>query len=434
MTNTSLLKKIEDNTCHVGIIGLGYVGLPLLSSFLSKGYRCTGLDIDQAKITALNEGRTYIKHIDSAVIGGAVREGRMRATSDFSVAAECDVLIITVPTPLSMHREPDLTFIVQVSETITPYLRNGQLIVLESTTFPGTTEEVVIPILEKSGLKVDRDFYVAYSPERADPGNPTYHTRNTPKIIGSTSAEGLEVAERLYNTIVKETVAVNSIKVAESSKLLENIFRAVNIALVNELKTTFMKMGIDIWEVISAASTKPFGFMPFYPGPGLGGHCIPIDPFYLTWKAREYGVHTRFIELAGEINSAMPNFVVGRVTEVLNGYGKSVRGARILILGLAYKPNIDDDRESPTYPIMDRLISLGADVNFSDPFISEIGSTRMYAHLAGKKSVEITPDFDLYVVATAHDAYRQLNFKEMGVPVVDTRNVADASIDLVHKA
>ena len=314
------------------------------------------------------------------------------------------------------------------------HLHVGQLVILESTTYPGTTEEVVVPILERSGLKVDRDFYVAYSPEREDPNNKTFATGDIPRVVGATSEDGLAVAERLYSEVVVRTVPVSSIRVAEASKLLENIFRAVNIALVNELKVAFMKMDIDIWEVIAAAATKPFGFMPFYPGPGLGGHCIPIDPFYLSWKAREYGIFTRFIELAGEINTAMPDFVVTRVMEVLNAYGKPLKDARILILGLAYKPNVDDARESPTYDLMSKLERMGALVSYNDPFIPLIGASRKFSALAGRTSVDISADYDLMLIATAHDQYASVDFQQYGVPILDTRNLLTGDSELYHKA
>jgi UDP-N-acetyl-D-glucosamine dehydrogenase len=304
----------------------------------------------------------------------------------------------------------------------------GQLVVLESTTYPGTTEEVVVPILEKSGLKLDKDFYVAFSPEREDPNNPNYTTETIPKVVGSTSPDGLAIAEKLYAQIVVKVVPVSSTRAAEATKLLENIFRSVNIALVNELKVTFEKMGIDIWEVIEAAKTKPFGFMPFYPGPGLGGHCIPIDPFYLTWKARQYDIATRFIELAGEINTAMPDYVIGKTIEALNHRGKALKGARILILGLAYKANVDDDRESPSYKLMLKLQDKGAIVEYNDPHVPVIRPNREHPEFAGKKSAEISSKYDLFLIATAHDEYRKLDFKKLGVPVVDTRNIVPAGL------
>jgi UDP-N-acetyl-D-glucosamine dehydrogenase len=308
------------------------------------------------------------------------------------------------------------------------------MVVLESTTYPGTTEEVMVPILEKSGLKVDKDFFVAFSPEREDPNNPNYTTETIPKVVGSTSPDGLAVVDAIYRQIVVRTVPVSSVKVAEATKLMENIFRAVNIALVNELKVTFMKMGIDVWDVIEAAKTKPFGFMPFYPGPGLGGHCIPIDPFYLTWKAREYGVTTKFIELAGEINTAMPDFVVNRVMEALNDAGKPLKGSKILMLGLAYKANVDDDRESPSYHLIEKLEERGASVSYNDPYIPTIRPTREFPKFAGRKSVEISNAFDLILIATAHDEYKKINFEQFTVPVVDTRNIVVRKSGGVYKA
>jgi len=323
---TELLKKIDDKSFTVGVIGLGYVGLPLLLCYVERGFRVIGFDIDKTKPEVLLGGKSYIKHIPNERVRTAVQTGRMSVTTDFSLIKECDGVLIAVPTPLNINREPDMTFIVSSCEAIVPHMRKGQVFVLESSTYPGTTDEVMVPIFERSGLKVDKDFYAAFSPEREDPNNPDFHTANIPKIVGATSPDGLAVADRLYAQVVVKTVPVSSTRVAESAKLLENIFRSVNIALVNELKVTFMRMGIDVWEVIEAAKTKPFGFMPFYPGPGLGGHCIPIDPFYLTWKAREFGVSTKFIELAGEINTAMPDFVVTRCMEALNAVGKPLKG------------------------------------------------------------------------------------------------------------
>jgi UDP-N-acetyl-D-glucosamine dehydrogenase len=327
-----------------------------------------------------------------------------------------------------------MSFIVATCEAIAPHIRKGQMVVLESTTYPGTTEEVMVPILEKSGLKVDKDFFVAFSPEREDPNNPNYTTETIPKVVGSTSPDGLAVVDAIYKQIVVRIVPVSSVKVAEATKLMENIFRAVNIALVNELKVTFMKMGIDVWDVIEAAKTKPFGFMPFYPGPGLGGHCIPIDPFYLTWKAREYGVTTKFIELAGEINTAMPDFVVNRVMEALNDAGKPLKGSKILMLGLAYKANVDDDRESPSYHLIEKLEERGASVSYNDPYIPTIRPTREFPKLAGRKSVEISNAFDLILIATAHDEYKKINFEQFTVPVVDTRNIVVRKSGGVYKA
>jgi UDP-N-acetyl-D-glucosamine dehydrogenase len=431
---SDLLQKLDNKSFVVGVIGLGYVGLPLLHCFVEKGFRSIGFDIDSSKVDSLAKGKSYIKHISSERIQHAVASGRFNVTSDFSRLKECDAILIAVPTPLNKNREPDMSFIVATCEAIARHIRKGQLVVLESTTYPGTTEEVMVPILEKSGLKVDQDFYVAFSPEREDPNNLNYTTETIPKVVGSTSPDGLAVADLLYKQIVVRTVPVSSVKVAEATKLMENIFRSVNIALVNELKVTFMKMGIDVWEVVEAAKTKPFGFMPFYPGPGLGGHCIPIDPFYLTWKAREYGVTTKFIELAGEINTAMPDFVVSRVMEALNDAGKPLKGAKILMLGLAYKANVDDDRESPSYHLMEKLEEKGALVSYNDPYIPVIRHTREFPKFAGRKSAEISNAFDLILVATAHGEYRKINFEQFTVPVVDTRNIVSRKSGGVYKA
>ncbi len=418
-----LLHKIDTRTAVVGVIGLGYVGLPLALCFAEEGFHTVGFDIDPKKAEMLCNGTSYIEHIPAERVMHAVRSGKFSATSNFGRVIDCDAVLIAVPTPLNKNREPDLSYIISTCETLVPYVRTGQLIVLESTTYPGTTEEIVVPILERSGLKADRDFFVAFSPEREDPNRKDFTTATIPKVVGATSSDGLEAAEKLYRQIVAQTVPVSSTRVAEATKLLENIFRSVNIALVNELKVAFMKMGIDIWEVIEAAKTKPFGFMPFYPGPGLGGHCIPIDPFYLTWKAREYGVATRFIELAGEINTAMPDFVVQRVMEALNDHGKPLKGSRILLLGLAYKANVDDDRESPSYHLIHKLEERGAIVSYNDPHVPVIRPTREWSHYAGRTSVPITPDYDLLLIATAHDEYRTIDFDALPMPIVDTRNI-----------
>lgn len=431
---SELINRIDTKQAVVGIVGLGYVGLPLLLCFVEKGFRTIGFDIDSRKVVSLSKGETYIKHIPSMRIRKAVNSGHLSVTSDFALVGECDAIIIAVPTPLNKNREPDLSFIVSTCESIVKHLRRGQVIALESTTYPGTTDEVMVPILEKSGLKVNEDFYAVFSPEREDPSRIDYTTETIPKVVGATSPDGLAVAEKLYQQIVVRTISVSSARAAEATKLMENIFRSVNIALVNELKITFMKMGIDIWEVIEAAKTKPFGFMPFYPGPGLGGHCIPIDPFYLTWKAREYGVTTRFIELAGEVNSAMPDFVVQRVMEVLNELGKPLKGSRILLLGLAYKGNVDDDRESPSYHLMEKLEQKGALVSYNDPYIPEIRPTREFSHYAGRKSVEITSGYDLILIATPHDEYRKLDYDALGTPVVDTRNLVRDKGAHIHMA
>jgi UDP-N-acetyl-D-glucosamine dehydrogenase len=429
-----LLQKIEDKTAVIGVIGLGYVGLPLLNCFVEKGFHTIGFDVDENKITALQEGKSYIKHIPSSRIEKVVSSGKFRATGEYSALVECDAILMAVPTPLNKNREPDMSYVIATCEEVSKNMRPGQLIVLESTTYPGTTDELMVPVLEKSGLKVNRDFYAAFSPEREDPNNPNYTTETIPKVVGASSPEGLEVAEKLYRQIVVQTVPVSSTRAAEATKLMENIFRSVNIALVNELKITFMKMGIDIWEVIEAAKTKPFGYMPFYPGPGLGGHCIPIDPFYLTWKAREYGIATRFIELAGEINTAMPEFVVTRAMEVLNEEGKALRGSKVLILGLAYKANVDDDRESPSYRLMELLELKGAQVYYNDPYVPVIRPSREYPHYAGRTSSEISNDYDLILIATPHDEYREMDYSSIRVPILDTRNVVRPNGKKIHKA
>ena len=428
------LKKIENKEAVIGVIGLGYVGLPLNLCFVEKGFRSIGFDIDKIKTDSLKSGKSYIKHISPERIQKALQTKLFEPTTDFSKLKECDAILIAVPTPLNKNREPEMGYIVSTCEAIYPHLQKGQLVVLESTTYPGTTVEVVVPVLEKSGLKVDEDFYAAFSPEREDPNNPQYTTETIPKVVGATSQDGLEVANAVYSKIVVRTVPVSSTQVAEATKLMENIFRAVNIALVNELKVTFMKMGIDIWEVIEAAKTKPFGFMPFYPGPGLGGHCIPIDPFYLTWKAREYGVATKFIELAGEINRSMPDFVVQRAMEVLNEFGKPMKGSKVLILGLAYKANVDDDRESPSYFLMEKLEAKGAIVEYNDPYVPVIKSTREHPHYKGKKTAEITDKYDLIIISTAHDVYKNIDIEKLNVPILDTRNLVINVNKMVFKA
>jgi len=420
----SLIEKIIAREARIAVIGLGYVGLPLVIEFCKAGFLVTGFDVDAAKIERLQQGKSYIKHIDvTLLVSSATSNWSFTPTTDFSKLAEMDCIIICVPTPLNKYREPDMSYVFNTVRTIAMYLKKGQLISLESTTYPGTTDEDMRAILEATGLKAGSDFHLAFSPEREDPNNKDFSTSTIPKVVGGYTKECLAAAVALYNTIVVKTVPVSSTKAAEATKLLENIYRSVNIAMVNELKILFDKMGIDIWEVIEAAKTKPFGFNAFYPGPGLGGHCIPIDPFYLTWKAREFDFNTRFIELAGEINTSMPDYVVGKVMKALNDHGKPVRGSNILILGLAYKANVDDDRESPTYHLMEKLEQLGATVSYNDPYIPEIKLTREYAKYAKKKSAEINNKFDLILIATAHDEYRQIDFASFGIPVVDTRNL-----------
>ena len=434
------LKKIEDRETRVGIIGLGYVGLPLILQFGKAGFPVTGLDTDPSKIDQLNKGRSYIKHIPSKSIVDLQKSGRLTLTADFSTVSELDCILICVPTPLNNNREPDLRFIESTGRQISPHLVRGkkQLIILESTTYPGTTQEILVPALESSTpLKEGVDFFTAYSPEREDPNNKQYTTSNIPKVIGADSEFALQTTQALYGSVVEEVVPVSNTRTAEATKLMENIFRSVNIALVNELKIIFEKMGIDIWEVIGAAKTKPFGFMPFYPGPGLGGHCIPIDPFYLTWKAREYGVSTRFIELAGEINVAMPDYVVQKIILSLNQAGKSLKGSRILILGMAYKKNVDDSRESPSYKIMELLTRHGAVVEYNDPYIPVLGMKRDYPQFTGKQGVplENLERFDLTVILTDHSVYDYRALVEQSNIVVDTRNAcAEIQSDKIVKA
>lgn len=418
-------------TADVAVIGMGYVGLPLSLQFAGSGVKVLGVDIDESKITRLNNGESYIKHIDSEKIAAMIGGGCFRATSDFSEVARAGAVVICVPTPLSKNREPDISYVLDTGRAIAPHLREGALVVLESTTFPGTTDENLREVLEAgSGMVAGIDFHLAYSPEREDPGNPASKVGEVPKLVGGLTEACLEKALALYGRSLKNLVPVASCRVAEAAKLLENIFRSVNIALVNELKVVYAAMGIDIWEVIAAAKTKPFGFMPFYPGPGLGGHCIPIDPFYLTWKAHEFECATRFIELAGEINTAMPSYVVGRVGEALNHASKSVKGSKVLVVGLAYKPNVDDERESPSYRIMELLKRQGAEVSYYDPYVPVIGMTREHAQWAGARSVEwneeVIGGFDVAVVATAHACVDYQQLGDWSKCVVDTRNAMTA--------
>jgi len=408
----------------VGVIGLGYVGLPLCLAFAKAGRPALGVDLDETKVRNIVDRRSYIKHVSSESIRAAVDDGMLSATTDFARLRDVRAILICVPTPLTPNRVPDLSFVESTARSIAPHLRAGQLVVLESTTYPGTTAEVVRPILERgSGLVAGRDFHLAFSPEREDPGNPTA-LRDIPKVVGGLTPACGRAAEEVYGTIVRQVVPVSSCGAAEATKLLENIFRSVNIALVNELKVIYGAMGIDIWEVIRAASTKPFGFMPFYPGPGLGGHCIPIDPFSLTWKALEFGMRTRLIELAGEINTAMPEYVVSRVVDALNDQGKSTNGSRVLILGLAYKPNVDDDRESPTYEIMQLLEKRKAIVDYNDPHVPEIRPGRSHHAVAGRQSQPIGPGYDVLVLCTNHREYADFDFAALGVPLVDCRDAA----------
>ena len=412
---------------HIAIVGLGYVGLPLSLQFARCGATVLGLDIDSKKVDALNAGNSYIKHITGADIKAMVDKKAFSASTDLTRVREVSAVIICVPTPLNKNREPDISYITETGKAIAPHLQKGTLVVLESTTYPGTTDEDLREVIEAgSGLKAGIDFHLAFSPEREDPGNPQSVVATIPKVVGGFSPACLEKAIATYSIAIKTLVPVSSCRVAEAAKLLENTFRGVNIALVNELKIVFDAMGIDVWEVINAAKTKPFGFMAFYPGPGLGGHCIPIDPFYLTWKAREYGKSTRFIELAGEINTAMPEYVVNRIAEALNAQRKPVHGAKVLVLGLAYKPNVDDDRESPSYHLMDLLKSRAAEVAYYDPHVPVIRSSRDHSAWSGQRSVawnrETIAAFDLVVVATAHDAVNYKELADWARCIVDTRN------------
>ncbi|HHK5573586.1 TPA: nucleotide sugar dehydrogenase [Neisseria cinerea] len=418
-----LIRKFADRTAVIGIVGLGYVGLPLMLRYTDAGFRVLGFDIDTFKTDSLNSGKSYIEHIPSEKIAAARRKG-FEATDDFSRIAEADAVILCVPTPLNKYREPDISFVTGTTDAVKPYLRAGQVLSLESTTYPGTTEEELLPRVEASGLKAGRDIFLVYSPEREDPGNPNFETRTIPKVVGGHTPACLEVGIALYSPAIDRVVPVSSTKAAELTKLLENIHRAVNIGLVNEMKIVADKMGIDIHEVIDAAATKPFGFVPYYPGPGLGGHCIPIDPFYLTWKAREYGVNTRFIELAGEVNSHMPDYVIGKTVLALNGNGRSIKGSKVLILGISYKKNVDDMRESPSVEVMDRLHKLGADIAYSDPHVA------VFPHIPGHHcfnlsstpiTAETLADFDCVVLTTDHDKFDYPLIAEHAKLIVDTR-------------
>lgn len=412
---------------RIVVIGLGYVGLPLALALVAAGFPTVGFDIDPGKTDALNAGRSYIRQIGDDRVAAALSTGLFKATPDTSVIADADAVIICVPTPLTAQREPDLSFVVATAQMIRNHLRRGQLVVLESTTYPGTTEEVVRPILEEAGLRSGHDFFLAYSPEREDPGNIHFSTTSIPKVVGGDGDEARILAVALYEQVVPKVVPVSCTKSAEATKLTENIFRAVNIALVNELKVVYARMGIDIWEVIEAAKTKPFGYMPFYPGPGLGGHCIPIDPFYLTWKAREYGISTRFIELAGEINTMMPRYVIDQLAEALDmRLAKGINGARILLVGIAYKKNVDDSRESPGLRLLELLRARKADVTFYDPYIPVIPSTREHPSLAGLQSItwdaQALARYDAAIIVTDHDQIDYNLLAEVCPLVLDTRN------------
>jgi UDP-N-acetyl-D-glucosamine dehydrogenase len=434
MNNISfLIDRFESRQATIGIIGLGYVGLPLMLRFSSAGFRVLGIDIDQNKVDKLNAGETYIEHIPSESIRAAGQHS-FEATNDFSRSQEADALIICVPTPLNNHREPDISFIIRTVNSLLPYLRNRQIVSLESTTYPGTTEEELLPRIEANGLKVGQDIFLVYSPEREDPGNPNFSTQTIPKVIGGHTADCLSVGIALYKSAIDVVVPVSSTRVAEMSKLLENIHRAVNIGLVNEMKIVCDRMGIDIYEVIRSAATKPFGFTPYYPGPGLGGHCIPIDPFYLTWKAREYGVTTRFIELAGEVNTNMPRWVIGKVIDALNEQGLALKGSSVLVLGIAYKKNVADMRESPAVELMEMLQEKGAEIDYSDPYFPQFPEMRQY-HF-DLSSVTLSPEvvagYDLILLVTNHDLFDYDMLQKNARLIVDTRGVyQDPAVNVV---
>lgn len=431
-----LIQKLQNKAATIGIVGLGYVGLPLVLRFSEVGYQVIGLDIDIAKINQLSGGHSYIEHIPHERIAEALVNG-FSPTSDFSRAAEVDALILCVPTPLNKHREPDLSYVLNTVDALVPYMRPGQILSLESTTYPGTTEEELLPRVEARGLEVGSDIFLVFSPEREDPGNPSFTTKTIPKICGGHTSACLKVGLALYEQVIDQVVPVSSTKAAELTKLLENIHRAVNIGLVNEMKIVADRMGIDIYEVIRAAATKPFGFVPYYPGPGLGGHCIPIDPFYLTWKAREYGVNTRFIELAGEVNSSMPDYVISKVLLGLNSAKKSINGSSVLVLGIAYKKNVDDMRESPSVALMEKLQEMGASVSYSDPHVPHFPKLRDHVQF-DLSSVQLTKDelasFDCILLATDHDRFDYDLIQASGKLIVDARGRYAGTLDNVVKA
>lgn len=435
MISSKLIEKFKNRSAKIGIIGLGYVGMPLALRYTEVGYSVLGFDINQDRVNKIHQGKSYFEHITDDKIATA-RFAGLDATSDYSRAAEVDALILCVPTPLNKYREPDLSYVINTTEALLPYLRKGQIVSLESTTYPGTTEEELKPRLESVGLTVGQDIFLVFSPEREDPGNPNFHTAIIPKVCGGVTLTCLAVGTALYEQIVSEVVPVSSTRTAEMTKLLENIYRAVNIGLVNELKKVADCMNINIFEVIHAAASKPFGYVPYYPGPGIGGHCIPIDPFYLTWKAREFGLHTHFIELAGEINSSMPEWVINKIVETMNQREKTVKNSKFLVLGAAYKKNVDDMRESPSVVLMDLLIKKGAKVDYSDPHVSELPVMRFYdLHL---KSVSLNPtmlaQYDCVVIATAHDAFDFAMIKQHAQLVVDTRGIyyQETADNIVH--
>lgn len=418
----TLINRLNNKQALIGVVGLGYVGLPLMLRYNSIGFSVLGIDIDQSKVDKLNKGETYIEHIPAEKIANAKATG-FEATTDFQRAAECDALILCVPTPLSKHREPDMSYVINTTNALKPYFREGQIVSLESTTYPGTTEEELLPRVEENGLTVGENIFLVYSPEREDPGNPDFETRTIPKVIGGHTPACLEAGIALYEQAIDQVVPVSSTKAAEMTKLLENIHRAVNIGLVNEIKIVADKMGVDVFEVIDAAATKPFGFTAYYPGPGLGGHCIPIDPFYLTWKAREYGLHTRFIELSGEVNKAMPEYVVTKLMEGLNDHGKPLKNSKIIVLGIAYKKNVDDMRESPSVEIMEILRSKGADVAYSDPHVPVF--PKMREHSFDLCSTELTAEnlrnADAVILTTDHDRFDYELIKQEAKLIIDSR-------------
>lgn len=417
-----LIHKLQSKEAVIGIVGLGYVGLPLMLRYNDIGFRVLGIDIDPEKVNHLNGGKSYIEHIPSEKVANATQSG-FEATSDFSRVVEADAIILCVPTPLNKYREPDMSFVINTTDALKPYLREGQVVSLESTTYPGTTEEELLPRVQEGGLVVGENIFLIYSPEREDPGNPDFETRTIPKVVGGQTPACREVGIALYSHAIDQVVPVSSTKAAEMTKLLENIHRAVNIGLVNEMKIVADRMGIDIFEVVDAAATKPFGFTPYYPGPGLGGHCIPIDPFYLTWKAREYGLHTRFIELSGEVNRGMPEYVVGKLMDGLNEHGKPLKNSRVLVLGIAYKKNVDDMRESPSVEIMELIEAKGAEVAYSDPHVPVF--PKMREHHFKLESVELTAEslasFDAVVLATDHDRFNFVLIQQQAKLIIDSR-------------
>lgn len=423
----ALRGRIESRTARIGVIGLGYVGLPLALAFAERGFPVLGFDVDPAKVEALGRGECYIRHLDRERVRAQVETARLSATADFDRLPEADAILICVPTPLTRQREPELRYVRATAEQIGLRLRPGQLVVLESTTYPGTTEELLLPRLSSLGLRCGEDFFLAFSPEREDPGNPKFSTTNIPKLVGGVDAVSTDLAQALYDQVVPATVRMSSARAAEAAKLLENVFRAVNIALVNELKVIYDRMGIDIWEVLDAAATKPFGFMRFDPGPGWGGHCIPLDPFYLSWKAREHGVSTRFIELAGEVNVRMPEYVIDKLIGALNERGRAVKGSRVLVLGLSYKRDIDDPRESPAFEVLDRLLRLGAEVRYHDPHVAVAPAMRSWPDLPPLESVPLTAEAleasDAVIVVTDHSAVDYELVARHAPLIVDTRGV-----------